>query len=166
MYFLKKLCIDANMHLIHSSESLIIGSSLLQLHSLSFKYWSFDWCKYFFFLFIYSFLLKTTFLQKKRRKKKWWAKLLWIVIMSNLWQHCINKPGISRIPHCRLLWYPQSTASSLYCGNCLWYLLAGFWWKKWQRNLQEQNLQVKLYQTEHKINIIENEFFHQICVHL
>lgn len=128
MYFLKKLCIDANIHLIHSSGSLIIGSSMLQLHSLSFKYWSFDWCKYFFFyLFIVSFW-KLHSCKRKGEKKKWWTKLLWIVIMSKLWQHCINKPGISRIPQCRLLWYPQSTASSLYCGNCLWYLLAGFWW--------------------------------------
>lgn len=92
------------------------------------------------------------FLQKKRRKTIWWAKLLWIELMSKLWQHCINKPGISRIHHWRLLWYPPSTASSLYSGNCLWYLLPGFWWYKWQRTLQEQNLQVKLYQTEHKIN--------------
>lgn len=128
------------MHLIHSSGSLIIGSSLLQLHSLSFKYWSFDWCKYFFFyLFIVSFW-KLHSCKRKGEKKKWWTKLLWIVIMSKLWQHCINKPGISRIPTCRLLWYPQSTASSLYCGNCLWYLLAGFWWNKWQRTLTGKTL--------------------------
>lgn len=113
--FKKIVCIYANMHLICSSGSLITGSSLLQFNNLSLNIDPLiDVC--IFYLFIYSFLSKTTFLQKKRRKKIWWAKLLWIEIMSKLWQHCVNKPGISRIHLWRLHWYPPSTASSLYGG--------------------------------------------------